>query len=1036
MNKQILLISKPQPTSSDGLMVAELPNFGKFGYVRAPSSRILANSATPHIMLDRALGMLFLFMVSLVISPSTVWAQGFGKNKVTQQHFDWFIHKTEHFDIHYYPDESRLVSVMGDIAEDAYRKYSEDFGHELSDKTPLILYKCHSDFQETNIILQELSEGVGGFAEFFKRRVVIPFTGSMTAFQEVIFHELVHIFQYDIIYQKPVAHIYTGEFLYSPPIWFIEGMAEYMSKDWDATDEMVLRNACVSNSIVPLTYLQNFYILGSQVFLGYKEGQSAVEYLVNTYGRDELANILQELKHSRTKSLDDAFKNTIGIDVQQFDKDWQRSIKRKYWPMIQYKKMPDEIATQLTGKKSEANNFKPVWSVSGDLIAYITSESGYYEIRIISAKDGRLMERISKKFYRDEYEHIRSEGSGIAWSPDGDKLAFIAKYKKREYLFVLNIITEKIQHKIPLPFDVSYSPTWAPDNNRIAFVALKDGKTDIYLLSLDKAARWQDGKMARRQDVPEPSEAVHEVPTPGPSKEGSAERSEQDIRQLTNDPFDDNHPGWHPAFDKIVYSSEREGKYKLFILDLENKTQTQLTYGQQNAVSPSWPLDGAQITFCSDLNGIYDLYIMDNDGNNFTRLTDIMTGCFNPSLSPDKSKILFSAYHDGKQDIFVMDMDKAVNEKIDMPPLNEESVAITAAEDKEKQRLLGRKKYSTSLVLDAIFTDFRYSADGLLQNTTQLIASDMMGNHRIGLSIATNQSGFLTPDFIASYFYLARRTDYGVALFNYHEYYISSDRHYLIAQRNTGLLGFLSYPLDRYRRIEIQTLIYSTPFNFKYYTDLDDPRGTIVSSEISYIKDTTMWNEFGPYSGTRYMLDVEHLIPSLGSDLDMTNVILDSRRYFRLGKRTCLAARMLLGGSFGADHALFYIGGIDTMRGYGYEELAGTRVGLLNLELRIPFIDELRFGWPFAWSIIGIRGILFTDFGTVWSKWAFGPENRYRALTKTGNKIELVDVKNSIGIGLRLRIGFFDLNFDVAKRTNLAKIDPKTRFHFGLGREF
>jgi len=979
----------------------------------------------------RGLSMLFLFMFFLVILPSTVWAQGFGKNKVTQQHFDWFIHKTEHFDIYYYPGESRLVSVMGDVAEDAYRKFSEDFGHDLSDKTPLILYKCHSDFQETNIILEELSEGVGGFAEFFKRRVVIPFTGSMTDFQKVIFHELVHIFQYDIIYQKPVAHIYTGEFLYSPPLWLIEGMAEYMSRGWDATDEMVLRNACVSNSIVPLTYLQNFYILGSRVFLGYKEGQSAVEYLVNTYGRDKLANILQELKHSRTKSLDDAFRSTIGIDVQQFDKDWQRSIKRKYWPMIQYKKMPDETATQLTGQKSESNNFKPVWSVSGDLIAYLTSESGYYEIRIISAKDGRLMERISKKFYQDEYEHIHSEGSGLAWSPDGDKLAFIAKYKKRDYLFVLNIITEKIQHKIPLSFDKSYSPTWAPDNNRIAFVALKDGKTDIYVLSLDKAARGQEVKRARGQNVLEPSEAVH-VEHPDEDGEVTAERSERNIRQLTNDPFDDNHPSWHPVLDKIVYSSEREGKYKLFIFDWESQTQTQLTYGQQNAVSPSWSNDGSQITFCSDLNSIYDLYIMDSDRNNFTRLTDIMTGCFNPDLSPDGSKILFSAYHDGKQDIFVMDMDKAVNEELDMLPLNEESVAITAAENKEKPRLLGRKKYSTSLVLDAIFTDFRYSADELLQNTTQIIASDMMGSHRLGLSVAANQSGFLTPDFIASYFYLARRTDYGVAFFNYHEYYVTIDR-YLIAQRNTGLLGFLSYPLDRYRRIELQTLIYSTPFEFKFYTDA--LRGTIVSSEISYIKDTTMWNEFGPYSGTRYIFDVERSLPALGSALDMTNVILDSRRYFRLGKRTCLAMRMLLGGSFGDDNALFYLGGIDTMRGYDYEELVGTRVGLLNLELRIPFIDELRFGWPFAWSIIGIRGILFTDFGTVWSKREFGPENRYRAFRRTGNRIELVDIKNSIGIGLRLKLGFFDLNFDIAKRTNPGE-DKKTQFHFGLGQEF
>jgi outer membrane protein assembly factor BamA len=47
----------------------------------------------------------------------------------------------------------------------------------------------------------------------------------------------------------------------------------------------------------------------------------------------------------------------------------------------------------------------------------------------------------------------------------------------------------------------------------------------------------------------------------------------------------------------------------------------------------------------------------------------------------------------------------------------------------------------------------------------------------------------------------------------------------------------------------------------------------------------------------------------------------------------------------------------------------------------------------------------------------------------------LVDIKNSIGIGLRLKLGFFDLNFYVAKRTNPGE-DSKARFDFKLGQEF
>ena len=97
-----------------------------------------------------------LLLVGLLM-PRVGWAQAFGKNKITAQRFDWHIHRTEHFDIHYYPSEAKLVPIMAAIAEEAYEQHSEDFEHELQDRTPLILYKSHKDFQETNIILTRTS---------------------------------------------------------------------------------------------------------------------------------------------------------------------------------------------------------------------------------------------------------------------------------------------------------------------------------------------------------------------------------------------------------------------------------------------------------------------------------------------------------------------------------------------------------------------------------------------------------------------------------------------------------------------------------------------------------------------------------------------------------------------------------------------------------------------------------------------------------------------------------------------------------------
>ncbi len=823
---------------------------------------------------------LMMLVMLFPLFPSLLWSQGFGKNKVTEQQFNWLIHNTEHFDIYYYPDEEALVPLMADMAEQSYRTLSETLGHEIKDRTPLILYESHTDFQETNIILDELSEGVAGFSELFKRRVVIPFTGSKTAFQEVIQHELVHIFQYDMLYQKPAAHIYTGEFLYSPPLWFIEGLADYLAEDWDTVGDMVLRNAVLSGFIPPLTMLQDFSALGPQAYLGYKLGQSAVEYLALTYGRDKLPLIMEELRHSRTKNMDKVLENTISIGLEEFSEDWQRMLKRKYWPLIDRKATADEFARRLTGKDDD-HAIRPVWSPGGELLASITYNDATPQISLISAKTGKVFEHLVRTRVGGKYQDIQTQGNGLTWSRDGDYIAFIARYRRRSYLIVVHVITKKIEYRIPLKMEVAYSPTWAPDSRRLAFVGMKNGQTDLYLLTL-----------------------------PG-----------GEIEPITQDPFDDRQPDWHPSEEKLLYTSEREGRYQLILLDLAAQTQQAFSFDENDISSPAWTPDGKEILLTADLNGIYDIYRMRDDGSSMRRLTNTITGCFRPRLSPDGSQIAFENYMDGRQDIYVLDETKALNEPIELDSFASTPEPLLASASVETRRV-ARKKYQTRLMLDAIFGDFQLSSDGVLRNNTQLIASDMMGNHRLGLTVA-NQTAFLAPDFVASYVYLPRRTDLGLALFNYHDYHLIDGQYgrQAILQRNSGLVGYLSYPLDRYRRFDVELLAYSTPFAYKFKPgSLSNPhrRGFLLSANASFVKDNVLWNEFGPFKGTRYRFSVERYFPEIGSDLAMTNFSLDARRYLKLGKRSSLATRFMWGSSSGKDDVLFYLGGIDTLRGYNY----------------------------------------------------------------------------------------------------------------------
>ena len=989
-----------------------------------------------------------LIAVLLFAMPCITWAQGFGKNKITAQRFEWHIHRTEHFDIHYYPSEAKLVPIMAAIAEEAYEQHSADFEHELRDRTPLILYKSHKDFQETNIILQELHEGIGGFAEIFKHRIVIPFTGSLEAFREVIFHELIHIFQYDIIYQKPHARIYSGEFLYSAPIWFIEGMADYFAEDNDAIGEMVIRDASMNNNIVPLPQLHNFNRLSSP-FVGYKLGQLAVAYLTETYGREKIAEILQGLRQSRTKDINKVFIDVLGVELKEFDKSWRQTVRKRYWPLIVDRELPDLVSKNLTEKSKYSHNIKPIWSPSGDIIAYVTGNEGFLEIVLMSAKTGEPIKRVTKQFFREKYEEIRTDFSGfgrsLAWAPDGDRIAFVAKYHDANYLLEVNILTEELTQYFELDFDNATSPDYDGSGERVIFSALKEGQTDLYIIEL------LTGKIDR----------------------------------LTFDSFNDTHPSWHPTAAKIVYTSERGGKNRLVLIDLNSKTERVLTNGSYNAISPTWTPGGESILFCSDALGIYDvcdLKIVEKSSTQadthaiegtppvdqtdsttavevlaatveteqpldaslaieLTRLTNIMTGCFNPSLSPDGERLLFSAYQNGKYDVCLMDTSKTIEAEVEVSDVGEPA-AILSAEEPRNYRI-AKRKYSTksSFALDAIFPDFSFGADGILRSTVQIVGSDMLGNHRIGVSVM-NQSSYLAPDFIAQYGFLTHRTDIGAMIYNYHEYHILGgiQRRRGILQRITGLGAYLNYPFDRYHRLDFELSMYSKPFSFNYQTshplDPYDDRGLLTVGSVAFVADTTMWREWEPYTGSRYRIEFEQSFPALGSELALTNVIFDARRYFGLGRRSTIAARLLLGGNFGADKSYFYLGGIDTIRGYDYEALVGTRIGLLNLEVRIPFIDVLHFGWPIPWTLGGIRGIAFADMGGAWSDWQYGQDDPFRILVWENNRLRLEDVKAAIGVGLRLQLGVFSVDFAAARLTDLTGLEPGIKFHLGLGQAF
>jgi hypothetical protein len=151
------------------------------------------------------LAFLVTFSCSIPMLPQAAHAQYFGRNKVQYKSFDFQILRTEHFDIYYYDQERAAVVDAARMIERSYARLSKLLQHTFRDRKPIILYASHTDFQQTNALAGLIDEGTGGVTEAYKNRVIMPFTGSYAEFEHVMTHELVHAFQFDVIFRRGIS---------------------------------------------------------------------------------------------------------------------------------------------------------------------------------------------------------------------------------------------------------------------------------------------------------------------------------------------------------------------------------------------------------------------------------------------------------------------------------------------------------------------------------------------------------------------------------------------------------------------------------------------------------------------------------------------------------------------------------------------------------------------------------------------------------------------------------------------------------------
>jgi len=779
------------------------------------------------------------------------------------------------------------------------------------------------------------------------------------------------------------------------PLWIMEGLAEYESKEWETYDHMVVRDAAISDMVIPLGKLHSFnHLKGHQVYLAYQEGHSAISFLAEEYGEDKVPKLIKNLRESLDVNM--VFSRTIDVDLYKFDKKWREYLKEKYTGEVEGKEEVEIYGKKLTGDAEFNTN--PVFSPDGKRIAFISDRHGYNDLFIMNA-DGMSQKSILHLRIGRSLDVIHSEGHALSWSPDGEKIAFVGEKKEKDYLYIINLRKGKLR-RLRLPMEVLRSACFSHKGDKIVFVGMEGGMNDLYLVDAN-------GK---------------------------------NLVKLTSDEFDDDYPVFSPDDKKIVYVSEREKQKDLFLLDVETFAITQLTSTPSDELNPSWSPDGDSIIYIGDYEGIYNIYRMDvsflrediQEGNlelDIFQLTNVKVGIFTPEISPDGKYLLFASYRHGEmnihcgespqEEVFVKKL-RGREEKgeisIAQLPAQPAGPIISPYPSPVSSIHPYRFKASTDLIFPFLF----YSTTEGLYTAGYWQASDMLGNHNMAL-YAEYASEYDWLTYQVGYNYQRWRPSLGFFAYGKMRRKFENGDDSKIRTSKFGEGMAVSYPFDRFRRIELGLI---TEKKRKWNGDTTSTREN--GAILSLIRDTAEGKILDIMSGSRTNFTVYQAFKGLDGDFDYTDYILDARKYFTLSERNILAFRFLGMLSQGRDREEFRLGGQSKLRGLSGNAFSGSRLALINAEWRFMVFPEINWRIRLLWPEIYLKSLqlaLFTDSGAAWNE----PEE-----IKT-----ISDVKNTIGVGLRintflLQMFPFTLRLDYGWRTD--KFTGK--FYFSLGPTF